>query len=131
MLADPARCRHAPTWTCRCRTLLLVPVILSLLVLGAHFPRSGSLPLVVAAIALVACLAARRPWVSRLGQAALLLGAIEWVRTLVLFAGGRMRHGEPYIRLVIILGAVALVTVLSALLFETARLRQRYRRAPP
>lgn len=110
--------------------LLLAPVILSLLVLGAHFLRSGSLFLVAAALALVACLAFRRPWVPRLVQGALVLGAIEWVRTVVQFAAGRMRNGEPYVRLVIILGTVALVTALSALLFETARLRRRYRRAP-
>jgi hypothetical protein len=109
---------------------LLVPVILSLLVLGAHFLRGGNLFLVLVAVGLVACLAARRPWVPRLAQAALLLGAIEWVRTLALFAAERMRGGEPYLRLVIILGAVALVTALSALVFETARLKQRYRRAP-
>ena len=108
----------------------LVPVILSLLVLGAHFFRAGNLLLVLVALGLVACLAARRPWVPRLVQVALLLGAVEWVRTVMLFAGERMRAGEPYLRLVIILGAVALVTALSALLFETARLGRRYRRAP-
>jgi hypothetical protein len=110
--------------------LLLGPVILSLLVLGAHFFRSGRLLLVLAVVALIACLPARRPWVPRLVQAALLLGTIEWVRTLVLFAGDRLRNGEPYVRLVIILGAVALVAALSALLFETAPLRRRYGRAP-
>jgi len=109
--------------------LQLVPVILSLLVLGAHFLRSGTLLLVLVVIGLVACLAARRPWVPRLVQAALLLGAVEWIRTLALFVGERKRSGEPYLRLVIILGAVALVTALSAFLFETARLRRRYRRA--
>ena len=109
---------------------LLVPVILSLLVLGAHFLRCGMLCVVLLAVGLVGCLAVRRPWVPRLVQAALLLGAIEWVRTLALFAGQRMRNGEPYVRLAIILGAVALVTALSALLFETARLKRRYRRTP-
>lgn len=110
--------------------LLLLAPILSFLVLGAHFLRSGNFLLVAAALALVGSLAARSPWVPRVAQAALLLGAIEWVRTLVLITGVRLRAGEPYVRLVIILGGVALVSAASALVFETARLRQRYRRAP-
>jgi hypothetical protein len=110
--------------------LLLLAPILSLLILGAHFLRAGNLLLVVATLALVGCLAPRRPWVPRLVQPALLLGAVEWFRTLVLFAGERMRAGEPYVRLVIILGSVALVSAGSALVFETARLRRRYRGAP-
>jgi hypothetical protein len=110
--------------------LLLLAPILSLLVLGAHYLRAGSLLLVATALALVACLIPRRPWVPRLVQAALLLGAVEWIRTLVLFAGERMRAGEPYVRLVIILGSVAIVSAASALVFETARLRRRYRRSP-
>jgi hypothetical protein len=68
--------------------------------------------------------------VPRVVQAALLLATIEWVRTLVQFAGERMRGGQPYARLVVILGGVALVSALAALAFETARLRHRYRRAP-
>ena len=108
----------------------LVPVILSLLVLGAHFFRNGSMLLVLGTLALIACLAARRPWVPRVAQVVLILGSIEQVRTLVVLASERQSSGVPYVRLVIILGAVALVTALSALLFETARLRRRYRRAP-
>jgi len=110
--------------------LLLLAPILSLLVLGAHFLRAGNLLLVLAALVLLGCLLLPRPWVPRLVQAALLLGTVEWVRTLVLFAGERMRAGEPYARLVIILGSVALVSLASTFVFETARLRRRYHRAP-
>jgi hypothetical protein len=39
----------------------------------------------------------------------------------------RARAGEPAMRMTIILGAVALLTGLSALLFRTARLRRRFR----
>ena len=108
---------------------LLVPVILSLLVLGAHFFRNGYMLLVLATLALIACLAARRSWVPRVVQVVLVLGSIEQARTLVALASERQDSGEPYLRLVIILGTVALVTALSALVFETARLKRRYRRA--
>jgi peptidoglycan/LPS O-acetylase OafA/YrhL len=108
--------------------LLLVAPILSLLALAAHFLRSGNLLMVVAALALIGCLAARRPWVPRLSQAALALGAIVWIVTAALLAKERIRMGEPYIRMVVILGGVAILCAGSALLFETALLRRRYRR---
>src|SRR5512143_174955 len=95
--------------------LLLLPVILSLLVLGAHFLRTGTFALVVAMLALVGCLAARRTWVPRLVTAVLALGSIVWVWTLVQFSRERIEAGQPYLRLVCILGGVALFTALSSL----------------
>src|SRR5262245_4811978 len=98
----------------------LVPVILSLLALAAHWLRSGNLVLVAVVLLLIlVVLAARRPWVPRLAQAALAVGTVEWVRALVAFASERMRQAQPYTRLVVILGSVTLVTALSALVFES------------
>lgn len=106
--------------------LQLVPVVISLLVLGAHFLRGGNVVLVAAVLVAVALLGVRRPWVARLVQATLLLGALEWVRSLVRLTGQRMQEGQPATRLVVILGGVALFTGLSALVFHTRRLRLRF-----
>ena len=106
--------------------LLLAPAVLSLLVLGAHFLRAGQLVLVVVAVALVGLLFVRRPWAARTVQAALLLGACEWVRTTTALLGQRMAEGQPYLRMVLILAAVALVCGLSALAFRAPRLRRLY-----
>lgn len=106
--------------------LLLAPVVLSLLVLGAHFLRTGNLLLVLAVLALLGLLGVRRRWAARTVQVALLLGAAEWVRTLVVLNAVRVQAGLPARRMVIILGCVALVTAVSALVFRTARLRRRY-----
>jgi hypothetical protein len=73
----------------------------------------------------------RRPWAARLAQLALLAGAFEWLRTLALLLPVRRAAGEPWVRLAAILGAVALVAVLGAALFETRRLRERYRTGGP
>lgn len=109
----------SPVW-------LLAPV-LSLLVLAAHFLRSGSLMLVVALLAMVvALLGVRRPWVVRLAQVVLVLGAIEWLATLVDLAGARIQEEAPVLRLVLILGIVAVWTAASALVFRSERLRARY-----
>lgn len=112
--------------------LQLFPVVLSLVVLGAHFLRAGNLVLVAAVLLVVALLlAVRRPWVARAAQATLALGALEWGRTLALLATERAGAGGPVLRLVVILGVVTAATALSALLFATARLRRAYGLAPP
>ena len=111
--------------------LLLAPAALSLLVLGAHFLRAGQLPLVALAVGLVALLLVRRRWAGRTVQGALLVGAVEWVRTTLLLTGERASMGRPYERMVVILGTVAAVCVLSALLLRTPRVRRWFAAPPP
>lgn len=106
--------------------LLLLPVWLSLLTLSAHFLRAGSSVLVVLPLAVAAALVVPRWWVARVAQAALVLGALEWLSTLVDLAARRAAAGEPYLRMALIVVAVAVVTGCSALLFESGHLRGRY-----
>jgi hypothetical protein len=106
--------------------LQLFPVVLSLLVLGAHFLRAGNLVLVVLTVALLGLLPVRSRWAAHVIQTALVLGAVEWVRTLLALAVRRAEAGQPALRMVIILGIVALVTALSGLVFRSSRLRSWY-----
>ena len=106
--------------------LQLLPVVLSLLVLAAHFLRAGHSVWLAGVLLLPALLFVRRPWAVRAVQAALLLGSLEWVRTLVLLALLRMHTGEPVQRLVVILGSVSAVSLLSAWLLQVGRLRRFY-----
>ncbi len=110
--------------------LQLLPVVVSLLLLGAHFLRSGNLVLVALALVLVGLLGVRRRWAARLVQVALVLGALEWARTLVVLVAWRSEAGRPVTRLAVILGSVTLLTVLSALVFRTERLRRVYKLDP-
>ena len=111
--------------------LLLTPAGLSALVLGAHFLRRGELALVAACLALFGLLFVRRSWAARLAQLALVAGALEWLRTLAALLPARRAAGEPGVRLVAILGGVALLALVGAALFETRRLRERYRGRRP
>lgn len=108
------------------KILLYVPIVLSLAVLGAHFMRYGNAAGVSAATLLIALLFVRRAWVARLVQVALVLGTIEWLRTLFDLVQVRVAMGEPYLRMTVILGVVAAVTLLSALLFQVAELKKIY-----
>jgi len=95
--------------------LRALPVVLAALLLAAHFYRARIIPLAALSLALPLLLLVRERWSARAVQAGLLLGAVEWVRTLALFAGLRMEAGRPWARLAVILGAVAALTALSAL----------------
>jgi hypothetical protein len=104
----------------------LLPVIASFLLLGAHFLRVGYLPLVLLSVAAPFLLFVRRRWVVRLVQTMLILGGIEWVRTLLVLSSSRRAVGEPWSRLAVILCLVAIVTFLSAFVFRARSLRARY-----
>lgn len=111
--------------------LQLLPVVLSLLVLAAHFSRHGQPALVFLSVALLGLLAVPRLWAARILQAVLLLGAVEWVRTVIVLARIRADHGLPATRMVVILVVVAAVTAASALVFRTGRARARFRAPVP
>ncbi|HEX9162849.1 MAG TPA: hypothetical protein VF980_14175 [Thermoanaerobaculia bacterium] len=95
--------------------LKVTPLALSSIVLAAHFYRSGNPYL--AAIALIAplLLVTRRAWAVAAVQVALFAAAAEWVRTALSIAAMRKAVGAPSARMLFILAAVALFTVLSAL----------------
>jgi hypothetical protein len=111
--------------------LLLTLPVLALLLLGAHFMHAGLLPLAILAVLLIGLLAVRRPWAARTVQAILGVAVIEWVLTAITRAQIRMGHDEPYLRLVLILGGVALFTALAAAIFQHRVLRARFRLGPP
>ena len=109
------------------KVLLYVPVVLSLVVLGAHFMRYGNSTGVVGSAILIALLFVRRAWAARLIQVVLILGALEWGRTLFELAQVRATQGQPFARMLVILGVVTALTVCAALLFQSPTLKRIYR----
>jgi len=106
----------------------LIPVTLSLLVLGAHFLRAGSPGLVAASVSAIGLLLVPRAWVPRVMTVALLVGAGTWAHTAIDLARIRASLGEPYLRMALILGGVALFTAASPLLFLLRSVRARFDR---
>jgi hypothetical protein len=104
-----------------------VPVILSLVAIGAHFLRYDILIGVAGVLLLIALLFVRRPWVARMTQVVLVIGALEWLRTLYELLLLRVGLGQPFLRMSIILGIVAVVTICSALLFQSVTMKKIYR----
>ncbi|MGB5722589.1 MAG: hypothetical protein WBM34_17990 [Woeseiaceae bacterium] len=108
------------------KVLLYIPVVLSLVVLGAHFMRYDNSIGVAASAVLIALLFVRQAWVARLLQIILVLGALEWLLTLYELAQVRVALGQPYVRMIVILGLVAAVTLCAALLFQSPTLKKIY-----
>lgn len=104
---------------------LLAP-ILALVLLGASLLRAGDTLLLAGCAVLLLLLAVPRPWAARVVQLALLAAALRWLWLTWLLASMRAAMGIPYLRMVAILGAVAALTLLAALVFRSARLRRYY-----
>lgn len=104
---------------------LLAPA-LALVLLAAHFYRAAAWPLLAATLAMLALMVLRRPWVPRLLQLALLAAAAEWLWTAAMLVQQRLALGQPWLRMALILGAVALLTLAAAAVFRGAGVRRRY-----
>jgi len=107
--------------------LSLIAPAIALLVLAAHFVRAQLMLPAITCVALVVLLAVPRAWAARVVQIALIAGAVEWVRTLAILLATRMSLGQPHLRMTLILGVVALLTLASALVFRSQALRARFR----
>ena len=104
----------------------LIMPILALAVLAASFMRAGDQLLVLGCVGLALLLALPRPWAARLAQAVLVLAALRWVWLAWVIGSTRAAMGIPYTRMALILGAVALFSLISALVFQSGRLRRYY-----
>ena len=111
--------------TVRAAGLLVLPA-LALLLLAAHFLHAGLEAVAALALLLVGLLFVPRPWAARSLQIVLAAGALEWLLTASALARLRAERGEPFLRLVAILGTVALLTTLAAALFQHPLLRARF-----
>ena len=109
--------------------LRLLPVIFSALLMSAHFSYVNMDNLAIVCLILPFLLFIRQQWVARVFQVLLIIGSLVWIERLWSLAQIRQDQGEPWIRLIIILGAVALFTGLSALMFQSRSLKERYRKS--
>ncbi len=106
--------------------LSAIPVVLSSLILGAHFLRAGNLGLTTACVIAPILLSVRRGWVPLVSRALILIAALVWIRVAIDLAQVRIALGEPWIRMATILGGVVLFTVSSALVFRTESMKRWY-----
>ena len=104
----------------------LIPVILSFLILGAHFSRDNMTLFMVISLAFPLLLFVKKVWVPKVFQITLILAVLEWLRSLYFYIQAYEQNGKSWTKLLIIIGGVALFTGLSALVFRSKKLRDRY-----
>lgn len=102
--------------------------IIAALLLGAHFLRLGNLPLVALCLCAPLLLLYRKRWVVIVLQLLAYGAAATWVVVAVRLVGLRLEAGQPWKLAAIILGAVALFTLLAGLLLNSRTVRERYPR---
>ena len=112
---------------------LAVPVLplLSLALLAAHALRAGDRGLSLALLGLGALIFSRRSWLRPVLACVLLWGCVVWAGTGADLVRLRAATGEPWLRLVLILGPVLALTALSTALVLSARGREFLHRAAP
>ncbi|MDP7449924.1 MAG: hypothetical protein QF689_15125 [Candidatus Latescibacteria bacterium] len=92
----------------------LLPLILSSLLIAAHFLRVGALGLAVLCLIVPLLLTIRHAWPVWVVRGFLLLASLEWLRTLSDSVAQRQSQGKPWLRLALIVGGIAAFTVASA-----------------
>lgn len=106
--------------------LLLLPTVLALLTLGAHYARYGLYPLTLFLLLMIGLLFVKRRWAARTLQVILCIAAFEWGGVLYDVARERAMEGRDARKSGIILGGTGLFTLLAAGLYQLPRLRRRY-----
>ncbi len=91
-----------------------IPAVLALLVLAAHFYRAAAFVPAVLCVAAIALVFVKRPWALLVLRWGLAAGAVVWMMTAWRIAQDRMAAGKPYLRMLVILGAVAAFTAVAA-----------------
>ena len=101
-------------------------VVVACWILAAHFLRSFDIVFMLVFLFLPLLLSVRSAWAVRVVQVALAFGVFEWIAATARFVAERRATGEPAGRLLLIMGAVILLTVVAALFLESAGPRARY-----
>jgi len=93
---------------------------------AAHFLRAGSYAMVALSLATPLLFLYKSRWSLMLLQLAAYAAMLNWLMAMVLLVQMRQQVGRPWTTAAIILGAVALLTLVAGLLMNSRGLRDRY-----
>ncbi|MGY5452855.1 hypothetical protein ACVFI8_18205 [Agarivorans sp. MS3-6] len=106
--------------------LLLAPSCFCFLLSAAHFYHAQQHIYVSLCIMGFFSVLIRHPMCLRFNQLAMLLLTAEWINTLAEIYVLRSAYDQPWMRMAVILGLVALFHFISALLFQHHRIRRYF-----
>lgn len=97
--------------------------ILACVLLAAHFSRVQNDRLALMCLVLPFILLSKKKWTMRIFQVFLLVGGAVWIERTISLVRSRQQLNQSWIRLAVILGAVALFTILSTLVFKSKKIQ--------
>ena len=100
--------------------------VIAAVLLGAHFLRSGNPALVALCVATPLLFLYRRRWSLVLLQLLAYGATITWIAVAVRLVQVREQSGQPWTAAAIILGSVALFTLLAGLLLNARSIMRHY-----
>jgi len=104
---------------------LILPILSSIL-LAAHFSRIEQDLLAILVLFFPLLFLIKRMWIVRIFQIYLVFGGIIWIGRLLHLRSIRISQGEPWLRLSVILGLVASVTLISALSLQNKKILKKF-----
>ncbi|HEM48991.1 MAG TPA: hypothetical protein ENO27_02155 [Caldithrix sp.] len=103
--------------------LRLLPLIFTQLLFAAHIMRSFGVIWALVVLMLLITLVIHREWIIRLWQIIIAFEIIEWIRTTLIIVQLRLAVEMPYLRLLIIMGAVILFNLFIIYWLQRKRIR--------
>ncbi len=104
----------------------ILPIVVCFILMAAHFGRANLFVLQIVSLLIPFLLFWKNKISARIIQIFLLLSGIEWIRITIYYVQIRVENDEPWLRLAIILGAVAILTMSTALVFRSKSMKERY-----
>lgn len=106
--------------------LQIVLIVISALLIAAHYLRQGEYLLVAGCLLFPLFLLVKRQWALVLVQVCAYIAAALWVHVAMQIIRERIAMGRPYRAVIVILGSVSLFTILSGILLNTKSAKERY-----
>lgn len=104
----------------------IIPFVVACLLLGAHFLRQGSLPLMGVCLLAPFLLFVKKRWAWSVLRVFAYGSAAIWLYTTITLVRHRLAVGAPWTRMSLILLGVTAFTLFAAYLISSDVLRKRY-----
>lgn len=108
--------------------LRVVLIILTYILLSAHFLREGEMVLTVFYLFIPFLLFIKKRWSIIIVQIFTYGGVLVWFFTLYILINERMALGIPWVRMAIILGVVIIFALISGLLLNSPVVKEKYKK---
>lgn len=104
----------------------ILPYVIMILLLAAHFSRANQNILAVIVLLIPLLLFIRQRWVIHTLQIVAYLGAFAWLFSAYQYIQVRMETGDDWIRLLLILGSVALYSLWAGYFLRSPYIETNY-----